>query len=223
MESSTDEAVDVVSKPAATTHRSNSIHHQRLRTKVTTTTKPTKPVVARAHHTLVQPRVDPIVAPFIDAQPAPARAPAPAPASAPGSGEPSHASCQLTWTFQASCADTFNGLMAAITAYNNSNCGTSEKCLYMLQSSNGTYIFVKHETPKAHYVDDVTIGVMSDQPGPTCVTPGFSTSETWYAYLDQGTNYCNLHNLADQSGLQYTEQTNDDICTQYSEANCAKY
>ena len=24
---------------------------------------------------------------------------------------------------------------------------------------------------------------------------GFSTSETWYAVLDYGTNYCNLHNL----------------------------
>ena len=24
---------------------------------------------------------------------------------------------------------------------------------------------------------------------------GYSTSETWYAILDFGTNYCNLHNL----------------------------
>jgi len=24
---------------------------------------------------------------------------------------------------------------------------------------------------------------------------GYSRSETWYAYLDFGTNYCNLHNL----------------------------
>ena len=24
---------------------------------------------------------------------------------------------------------------------------------------------------------------------------GYSTSETWYAILDYGTNYCNLHNL----------------------------
>ena len=30
---------------------------------------------------------------------------------------------------------------------------------------------------------------------PSCVVSGYSTSETWYAVLDSGTNYCNLHNL----------------------------
>jgi len=27
------------------------------------------------------------------------------------------------------------------------------------------------------------------------IVQGYSTSETWYAFLDYGTNYCNLHNL----------------------------
>jgi len=30
---------------------------------------------------------------------------------------------------------------------------------------------------------------------------GYSTSETWYAFLDYGTNYCNLHNLITGAGL----------------------
>ena len=29
----------------------------------------------------------------------------------------------------------------------------------------------------------------------------FSTSGTWYAILDSGTNYCNLRNLLDGTGM----------------------
>ena len=56
---------------------------------------------------------------------------------------------------------------------------------------------------------------------------GFSTSETWYAVLDFGTNYCNLNNLITGAGLDkvsgYVEDTNDNICTQHSTANCTVY
>ena len=57
---------------------------------------------------------------------------------------------------------------------------------------------------------------------------GFSTSETWYAYLDYGTNYCNLRNLADGAGITsatygFSEQTSNSICTQYTSHNCDKY
>ena len=42
--------------------------------------------------------------------------------------------------------------------------------------------------------------------------------------LDFGTNYCNLFNLMDGSGLTkdeaYSEETDDGICTQHSSANC---
>ena len=34
---------------------------------------------------------------------------------------------------------------------------------------------------------------------------GYSTSETWYAVLDSGTNYCNLHNLI--TGVLCFDQT----------------
>ena len=36
-------------------------------------------------------------------------------------------------------------------------------------------------------------------------TQGYSTSETWYAVLDSGTNYCNLHNLI--TGVLSFDQT----------------
>ena len=54
----------------------------------------------------------------------------------------------------------------------------------------------------------------------------FSQSET-LSLLDYGTNYCNLFNLMDGSGLvqdsAYTEDTNDFICTQHSTADCDIY
>ena len=34
---------------------------------------------------------------------------------------------------------------------------------------------------------------------------GYSRSETWYAVLDYGTNYCNLHNLITGTTLSATD------------------
>lgn len=50
-----------------------------------------------------------------------------------------------------------------------------------------------HETPVKHYVDDLTFTFK--QNGADCNVDGSSSSETWYAVLDFGTNYCNLNNL----------------------------
>lgn len=48
-----------------------------------------------------------------------------------------------------------------------------------------------------------------------------------FSILDFGTNYCNLFNLMEGSGLTkdpgYSEETNDNICTQYSSSNCEIY
>ena len=43
------------------------------------------------------------------------------------------------------------------------------------------------------------------------------------AVLDDGTNYCNLHNLIEATTLTFTEDVDTSDCTQYSTANCAKY
>uniref|UniRef100_A0A3B3ZWK1 Uncharacterized protein n=1 Tax=Periophthalmus magnuspinnatus TaxID=409849 RepID=A0A3B3ZWK1_9GOBI len=54
-----------------------------------------------------------------------------------------------------------------------------------------------------------------------------SISQTWYAIKDHGTNYCNLYNLMEGSGLTeargYREMTSDFMCTQRSSANCTVY
>ncbi len=56
---------------------------------------------------------------------------------------------------------------------------------------------------------------------------GYSTSLTWYAILDFGTNYCNLRNLIDGSGISKTEgfkeETSNGVCTQFTSRNCERY
>jgi hypothetical protein len=63
--------------------------------------------------------------------------------------------------------------------------------------------------------------------GNSCTVDGYSTSELWYAILDYGTNYCNLHNIVTGAGLDkvysFSEKTSDSDCTQYSSADCDKY
>ena len=58
------------------------------------------------------------------------------------------------------------------------------------------------------------------------MSQAYSRSET-LSLLDYGTNYCNLFNLMDGSGLvndpAYSEETNDRICTQWSTADCDIY
>ncbi len=67
------------------------------------------------------------------------------------------------------------------------NCGSGEICGYSLKSSNAAVITGTHETPVAHYLDDLTFAFTSDSEG--CNVGGYSTSEVWYAVLDDGTKY----------------------------------
>ncbi|XP_039266163.2 uncharacterized protein LOC120341669 [Styela clava] len=61
----------------------------------------------------------------------------------------------------------------------------------------------------------------------SCTVSGYSKSNVWYAFLDYGTNYCNMRNLAEGAGLvslpNFKEETDDSICTMYSSADCEKY
>ena len=55
----------------------------------------------------------------------------------------------------------------------------------------------------------------------------YSTSDLWYAVLDFGTNYCNLRNLLDGTGLSdsngFVEKTSNADCTQYEDRDCTRY
>ncbi|RUS80634.1 hypothetical protein EGW08_011584 [Elysia chlorotica] len=138
---------------------------------------------------------------------------------------PLHASCKLDWNVGADCGTAADKLLKQIDAWSGDDCGTSEKCLYSLEHFDGTTLLAKHETPQKHYVDNLKMVFTSN--GSNCAIHGESSSELWYAVLDYGTNYCNLHNLITGSQLDQTtgfsESTNNWKCTQYSSANCEKY
>lgn len=141
---------------------------------------------------------------------------------------PLHASCKVDWKFPAmTCDNVKMKLTNQIKAWtSDENCKNGgEKCLYSLVSDSGNTLKAKHQTPVKKYTDDLTFTFSNSSSN--CNVQGYSTSETWYAVLDQGTNYCNLHNLITGSGLSnvtgYAETTRNHRCTQYSSANCEKY
>ena len=139
---------------------------------------------------------------------------------------PIHASCKLTWTFSVNCTFVNGKIAAQMNAWSGTSCGTGEKCGYKITSQSASEIKGTHTTPVHHYVDDLTMAFTASGSG--CSVTGFSTSETWYAVLDYGTNYCNLHNLVDGAKIDtstygFKEQTSDSQCTQYTSHNCGKY
>jgi len=142
---------------------------------------------------------------------------------------PSHASCRVDWTFNEDCESLAKSIMDQISKWNGSDCGSgdnlNEKCKYKMLSYKSSVLKATHTTPTKEYVDDLQFNFKAAGKG--CAVHGFSTSETWYAYLDYSTNYCNLHNLITGAGLdkldKYTETTSNQVCTQYSSANCERY
>ena len=145
--------------------------------------------------------------------------------SATNLGGPLHASCHTTWTFEdTSCADVATAILKSGASMGVEDgwedACEAEFCGYEL-SGSATQIKGTHTTPKKHYVDDLTFDLTTNGNG--CIVKGFSTSEIWYAVLDSSTNYCNMYNLASKTGLTYTEETSDSICTQYSSRNCDTY
>merc|ERR1712076_339538 len=136
--------------------------------------------------------------------------PPPAPlalAASPGPKDPFHASCSVKWTLSESCASAQEKIINQMILWDNEDCGTKpgdssphgQKCLYKHTGTNGAVTEGTHTTPIHRYVDDLTFTFIEGD-SPTCLVDAFSQSET-LSLLDFGTNYCNLFNLMDGSGL----------------------
>ncbi|XP_077979111.1 uncharacterized protein LOC144434525 [Glandiceps talaboti] len=140
---------------------------------------------------------------------------------------PWHAQCEINWTFAISCISVKTQVVDQIKEWTgDDNCQEGgQKCLYELIYANETFIEATHTTPVNRYIDDMTFELHLDDA--ICYVKGFSRSRLWYALLDYGTNYCNLHNIIEGAGLDkvpgYTEDTRNKICTLYSSANCEIY
>ncbi|KAI4872348.1 hypothetical protein NFI96_016871 [Prochilodus magdalenae] len=133
---------------------------------------------------------------------------------------PLHAQCSVIWTINIPCFDASSLLVNQIKGWTTESCPPkSQKCLYSLVAVNGDDIVATHTTPVMRFVDDITFN-FSTPNADSCEIQGHSTSRSWYAIFDSGTNYLNMHNLMRGSGLSssptFTESTTDRVCTQYS-------
>merc|ERR1711953_1428885 len=153
-------------------------------------------------------------------------------AASPGPRDPLHASCSVKWTLSESCATAQQKIIDQMNLWDNEDCGPTDdnkphgqKCLYHHTGTEGLVTTGTHTTPIHRYVDDLTFTFIEGS-DPTCLVDAYSQSET-LSLLDYGTNYCNLFNLMDGSGLvndpAFTEDTNNFICTQRSSADCDIY
>uniref|UniRef100_A0AAY4A0H6 Uncharacterized protein n=2 Tax=Denticeps clupeoides TaxID=299321 RepID=A0AAY4A0H6_9TELE len=142
---------------------------------------------------------------------------------------PFHAQCRVQWYFGVPCRTVRSALVTQITKWRStSSCARGgETCLYKLQSDSAHFITAKHASPVTGHVDDLTFRLVSSDLFTRCRVAAMSVSESWYVVLDHGTNYCNLYNLIQGSGLTeaqgYQEVTSDFLCTQRSSANCTVY
>merc|ERR1711935_296738 len=144
-----------------------------------------------------------------------------------------HAECSVKWTLSSDCERTQKKVVDQMYLWDNEDCETQpgdsaphgQKCLYKHTGSDGLTTTGTHTTPIHRYVDDLTFEFIP-QSNSGCLVDANSISET-LSLLDFGTNYCNLFNLMDGSGLTQdptlTEDTDDFQCTQYSSADCDIY
>ena len=150
---------------------------------------------------------------------------------------PWHAQCTIHWSIDDSCSSVQTKLENQINLWTNNECPSisdscpkmpcGQKCKYRLtESTEDGIIKATHKTPVKEYVDYLTLNLTSNNKN-ECQISGHSTSGTWYAVLDFGTNYCNLRNLIDGAGLDkeegFQEFTANDVCTQYDSRDCTRF
>ncbi|XP_046704040.1 uncharacterized protein LOC124385027 [Silurus meridionalis] len=147
----------------------------------------------------------------------------------PCSSGPLHAQCKVEWYFGLPCSYVYKALVTQIQKWRTmAGCTMGgEKCLYKLLSASVHFISAKHMAPQKKSVEDINFRLVPFSFFTHCHVSAMSVSETWYAVIDHGTNYCNLYNLIEGSGLTgapgYKEITSDFLCTQRSSANCTVY
>jgi len=130
---------------------------------------------------------------------------------------PLHASCKITWSTKEDCKAARNALLTAAQSMGmDAPCGSGEKCNYSVVQDEDNFLKTTHVTPTTpHYTDTQTFDFTDASGRGGCTIEAKSSSNVFYAYLDNGTNYCNLHNLIDATALTYTEETDISQCTQF--------
>ena len=68
---------------------------------------------------------------------------------------------------------------------------------FLPDETTATKVYGTHWTPVSRYSDSFNYELTELDGGAKCGVKGYSRSDTWYAVLDYGTNFCNVRNLLD--------------------------
>uniref|UniRef100_A0A674MGM4 Uncharacterized protein n=1 Tax=Takifugu rubripes TaxID=31033 RepID=A0A674MGM4_TAKRU len=134
-----------------------------------------------------------------------------------------HAFCKALWLFGTPCAEVAAKLVQQIKAFSPmSGCA---QCGYTLVSATPLSIKANHTSAAAPQGENITFTL-----SPTILTGGCrvganSMSQGFTSRLDDGLNYCNLHNLLTASGLNlspgFMELTNEWACLGVGLSTCS--
>uniref|UniRef100_A0A7N6AE86 Uncharacterized protein n=1 Tax=Anabas testudineus TaxID=64144 RepID=A0A7N6AE86_ANATE len=100
---------------------------------------------------------------------------------------------------------------------------TQQLISFQLGPVTSSLIQAKH-TSAVGQSESVNFTLRATFTGHGCHVEGSSVSASWYSLFDNGTNYCNLYNIIQGSGLSkapgFTEFTNEWLCLGYKRSMC---
>uniref|UniRef100_A0A8C6UP74 Uncharacterized protein n=1 Tax=Neogobius melanostomus TaxID=47308 RepID=A0A8C6UP74_9GOBI len=126
--------------------------------------------------------------------------------------------------FSANCSDISIALAKQIQAFGpEMGCAM---CLYNLVSITPQYIMANHTSPDGLTTEKISISFLPTMLPDGCRVSAVSQSSLFSpSLLDNGVNYCNLHDLVAASGLasqpDFMEMTNEWACLSYGLATCS--
>ncbi|KAM8726881.1 uncharacterized protein AB9X84_000786 [Acanthopagrus schlegelii] len=132
------------------------------------------------------------------------------------SGKPTnttHAFCRVVWLVGVPCDQVKTAILTQIKAMGS----------YKLISAASGVIQANH-TSAIGQIEAVNFTVIDTAMSLGCHIEGSSMSAFWYSLFDNGTNYCNLRNVIQGSGLNsapgFVEFTNEWLCLGYGLSAC---
>eukprot|EP00064_Thunnus_orientalis_P014311 superscaffoldBa00002466_g14353 len=127
--------------------------------------------------------------------------------------ETTHAFCKIVWLLGIPCDEVHVAIVTQIKAMGS----------YKLGPVTSGLIQASH-TSAVDQIESVNFTMVSTSMGMGCHAEGSSVSAFWYSLFDNGTNYCNLHNVIEGSGLSkapgFVEFTNEWLCLGFGLSAC---
>ncbi|KAL7385888.1 hypothetical protein ABVT39_001558 [Epinephelus coioides] len=122
-----------------------------------------------------------------------------------GPTETTHAYCKIVWLLGLSCDRVNMAIVTQIKAMGS----------YKLGSVTPSLVQANH-TSAVGQIESVNFTMIPTVMSMGCHLEGTSVSAFWFSLFDNGTNYCNLRNVIQGSGLTkapgFVEFTNEWLC-----------